>query len=264
MKGMSTLQKACCKSTLYLKRHSPTILTCVGAVGVVLTSVMAVKSTPKALKLLEQATYDKGEDLNKLEVIQVAGPVYIPAIIACAATISCIFGANVLNKRSQASLASAYAMLDQSYKQYRKAANSVYGVDADSKIKAEVAKKVYVSEGLFGTSIYDPDSVYEEILFYDNFSQRYFTSTMTSVVNAQYHLNRNFVLRGEASLNELYEFMGLEKVYGGDSIGWDFYELMESGIQWIDFENRLVKMDDGLECYIVSALFEPTVLGHDD
>ena len=43
----------------FLKRNASTILTCVGAVGVVATSVMAVKATPKALILLEKA---KGED----------------------------------------------------------------------------------------------------------------------------------------------------------------------------------------------------------
>ena len=41
------------KSTSYLRRSSPTILTCVSAVGVVATAVMAVKATPKAIILLE-------------------------------------------------------------------------------------------------------------------------------------------------------------------------------------------------------------------
>jgi hypothetical protein len=27
---------------------------------------------------------------------------------------------------------------------------------------------------------------------------------------AEYHLNRNYILRGEAVINELYEFLGLE------------------------------------------------------
>jgi hypothetical protein len=153
-------------------------------------------------------------------------------------------------------------MLSESYQQYRRAANTVYGEDADSKIIAEVAKKKYISAD--GCYIHDPDSASEELLFYDSFSQRYFTSTMSSVLNAQYHVNRNFALRGWSDLNELYDFLGLEEHSGGDVIGWSADEMIEGGLTpWIDFENRLVEMDDGLECYIISTLFEPTVLDSD-
>lgn len=57
------------KMKLHLRNNSPTILTCIGAIGVVGTSVLAVRATPKALKLLEKATEEKGEDLTKMEVV---------------------------------------------------------------------------------------------------------------------------------------------------------------------------------------------------
>ena len=113
--------------------------------------------------------------------------------------------------------------------------------------------------------MYYPDSDdSEKILFYDDHSKRYFTSTMTAVINAQYHFNRNLMLRGDAYLNEFYTFLGIETTDDGDKMGWSIEELMEGGIMWLDFENRLVKMDDGLECYIVSALWEPIVLDLDE
>ena len=37
-----------------MKKASPTILSCIGAVGVVATAVMAVKATPKALELVKE------------------------------------------------------------------------------------------------------------------------------------------------------------------------------------------------------------------
>jgi len=251
----------------YLKRSSPAILTCLGAIGVVTTSVLAVKATPKAVDIIRarEGIDHEGNYYGptKLEVIQSCWKCYIPAALVGLSTIACIFGANILNKRNQASLASAYALLNQSYQQYRNAAKSVYGEDADEKIKIEAAKNAYVSAG--GYHIYDPESESEEILFYDTFCQRYFTSTMSSVINAQYHVNRNFALRGWSDLNELYDFLGLEEHRGGDLIGWSADEMLESGLApWIEFENRLVKMDDGLECYIISTLFEPKVLNPDD
>ena len=47
-------------SKLFLKRNSSTILTVVGATGVIATSVMAVKATPKALTMIEKAKEEKG------------------------------------------------------------------------------------------------------------------------------------------------------------------------------------------------------------
>ena len=42
-------------SRRFLKKNASTILTCVGGVGVVTTSIMAVKATPRALVLIEEA-----------------------------------------------------------------------------------------------------------------------------------------------------------------------------------------------------------------
>lgn len=125
----------------FLKRHSPTILTTIGAIGVVATAVIAVKDTPKALRILDEAEQEKGEELTVKEKIVTAGPVYIPAIAVGISTIACIFGANTLNKRNQAALMSAYALLDQSYKDYKRKVSDIYGEDADKKIIEEVAKE---------------------------------------------------------------------------------------------------------------------------
>ena len=57
--------RMCGKSRLYLRRSSPTILCCVAAVGVVGTAIASAKAVPKAMKLLENATEEKGEKLSK-------------------------------------------------------------------------------------------------------------------------------------------------------------------------------------------------------
>lgn len=242
----------------FLKQTTPVILTVVGSIGVAATSVMAVRATPKALDILSSHADD--EELSKKDVIKLTWRCYIPAALVGISTITCIAVINVFNKRRQASLASAYAMLNQSYKQYRKAANTVYGDDADSKIRAQAAKDTYVSAD--GYSLYssdlDPES--EKILCCDLFSQRYFTATMTSVLNAQYHINRNLCLRGNVSVNEFYEFLGIDKIDCGDEIGWSLEELIEGGLMWLDFNNSNVEMDDGMKCCFVSALIDPDIL----
>jgi len=259
MKGLLSKTKS------FLKRSSPTILTCFSIVGVVGTTVLAVKATPKAVDIIRDREGIDHEGNyygpTKLEVIQSCWKCYIPAALVGLSTITCIIGINVLNKRNQASLASAYALLSESYQQYRKAAKTVYGDDADSKIKVQMAKDTYISAyGYIDSySVYYPDldSESEKILCYDLFSQRYFTSTIAAVLNAQYHINRNLILRGSASINEFYEFLGIDKIENGDDIGWDMDEFIEEGIIWIDFDNRHTVLDDGLECCVISCSLNP-------
>lgn len=125
---------------IFLKKHSSTILTCLGAVGVVATAVTAVKETPKAIKLLEEAEQDKGEELTKIEKVKTVASVYIPSVIIGAATISCIFGSNYINKRTQTAMIGAYALLGQSYNEYKHKVDELYGEGANEKIIGEMAK----------------------------------------------------------------------------------------------------------------------------
>lgn len=124
----------------FLKKHSSTILTCLGVVGVVATAVTAVKETPKAIKLLEEAEQDKGEELTNIEKAKTVASVYVPSIIIGAATISCIFGSNYINKRTQAAMISAYALLGQSYNEYKRKVDEIYGEGANEKVIGELAK----------------------------------------------------------------------------------------------------------------------------
>ena len=44
------LQRLAQRSKIYLRKASPTILSGLGAAGVIVTSVLAVRATPKALR----------------------------------------------------------------------------------------------------------------------------------------------------------------------------------------------------------------------
>lgn len=240
------------KSQLFIKRNSGTILTCVGGVGVVATSVMAVQATPKALRKLDAATEEKGEALTKLEVVKVAGPSYIPAVVTGVATIACIFGANALNKRQQAALMSAYALLDNSYKEYKKKVIELYGGDADERVRGEIAKDKYVEE-----DIKDEDDGKQ--LFYDEYSQRYFRATTADVLRAEYNMNYRLQTFWGAYLNDFYDMLGIPRVDYGDYLGWSNAELYETTWEsWLDFHHEKVIMDDGLECTIITMSAEPT------
>lgn len=238
------------KVKLFVKKNAPTILSGLAGAGVVATTVLAVKATPKALALLEEAEEQKGEELTKTEIITVAGKVYIPTILVGVGTLACIFGANTLNKRHQAAIMSAYALLDSSYKEYKSKVKELHGEEVHGEVVKGIAKDKY-EENKF-----DVDTDMQ--LFFDEFSGRYFESTMDKVRNAEYQLNRELFMKSYATLNEWYYFLGMLPHEAGDMYGWTPEGNREKSWQeWIDFSHMKTYIDDDLECHIISFYREP-------
>ena len=240
----------------FIKRNASTILTYAGAAGVVATAVMVAKETPKVSKLLETAKENKGEELTKWEKVKIAGPIYAPSIITGAATIACIFGSNILNKQHQASLMGAYALLDSSYREYKKKTEELYGEEAGKHIREEIAKDKYTGD------VKLTDNSKE--LFFDFYSGRYFESTKEAVMWAQYETNRAMYVNGAVCLNEYYELIGLEKRAEYEDIGWSCGQLEEMYWHpWIEFDYEEVVIDEeseyseGMECTIIHLPMEP-------
>lgn len=164
-------------NTTFLKKHGSTILSCMGIVGVAATTILAIKATPKAICLLEEAEDKKGEELSKIEKIKIAAPVYIPTIATGLSTIACIASANFLNKKHQANLASAYALINASYNNYRRKVNELYGEDADSKIIEKMAEDEYNCKCEDEFELEDGKQ-----LFFDYKALSYFESTFGEVL----------------------------------------------------------------------------------
>lgn len=211
------LQRLAQRSKIYLRKASPTILSGLGAAGVIVTSVLAVRATPKALRKIraDSKTNHDGdpEAYSKLEAVKSAWVCYIPAAISGTATIFCIFGANVLSKRQQAALTSAYALLNDSYNNYKDKLKELYGEEAHQKI----------------------------------------VDAINRVIQAEYHLNRDFVISGYLPANHFYQLLGLEPLEGGDTVGWS----IDTGIYWIDFNHSKVTLDDGLEVLVIDMDWVP-------
>lgn len=233
------------------KRYSPTIVSCIGAVGVVATTIAAVKATPKALSLIEnekayinkqleeggwQTRVDK---LTTAETIKAAWKCYIPTAIIGLSTITCIFGANALNKRQQAAITSAYMLLDNTYKQYKEKVSKLLGDNADTMVKKSIIEDQYS----------------EITLFYEYHYGEFFERRKADVLNAEYQLNLKFASQGYACLNDFFELLGLPITQEGEVIGWSTQE----GYSAIDFEHQLLELDDGMECTIINLPISPSI-----
>jgi hypothetical protein len=236
----------------WLKKASPTILTILGAAGTVATAVMAVKATPDALKRKDDAQSEKGEEkLTLIEVVKAEAPAYIPAAAIGAGTLGCIFGANMLSRKQQATLASAYAMLNQMYGKYKGKVKSLFGEEGDHMVEKAIEQD-------------DKDTLedrppWDEIqAFYFEPHGKFFERTMEQVFRAEYEANHCLIQNGHVSVNEFLDFLDLEHVSNGDMLGWNLYDgECFRGYQWIDFSHRYFLTDDGLSVCSIEPLFEP-------
>lgn len=246
------MEKLLRSSKRFLRKNGSTILTCVGGVGVVATAVMAVKATPKAMQLIKAAEEEKGEKLTRMETIKIAGPTYAPSALIGIATIGSIFGANMLNKRFQAALMSAYALIDQSFKDYKTYVEEEYGEGANANIREKIAKDRYVER--------ETNLGGDTKLFYDFYSGRYFNSTMEKVLAAEFAINRQLILGEYAYLNDFYQELGIPFTDVGDEVGWSRCHMCDTYRQeWIDFHHQDVTQEDGLECCIITFVQDPTI-----
>lgn len=241
------------------------MLSCLASAGVIGTAILSAKATPRAEALVYADSLQKHDGnpyaYTKKEAFAVAWKCYIPTAIVGASTIACIIGANALNRHQQAALISAYALVQNSYKDYKSKLKELYGEEThqavmNSIIKERVDDVTISATGAFYCSSLDfgkesePDVVHT---FYDNISERYFETTTAKVIEAEYHLNRNFVLGGEVSLNEFYEFLGLEKTDFGETFGWT---TINGDIYWLDFNHYITTLDDGLQVYVIEPVFD--------
>lgn len=238
------------KVEVFLKKHSSTILTVAGATGVVATTVLAVKATPKALTLIDEAMNEKGGELTPVETIKAAWKPYIPAALIGCSTIACIFGINYLSTKNQASLASAYALLDSTFKEYRNAVNEVYGEDADLNVRGEVANSKYDEK---------VELENDELLFFDYQSMQFFKATMKHVMEAECAFKDLIHEQGFACLNDYYDLLGIDHIKQGSQLGWfDMERIDPYGCEELEFVYEKV-MKDGTEFWIIDTNMSPTV-----
>mgnify|MGYP003298639023 CR=1 FL=1 len=235
--------------TKWLGRNASTILTCIGAGGMIGTVVLAVKATPEAKKKIEEAHAETTK-----EIIEACWKDYIPTAAAGIGTLVCFFGANALNRKQQASLISAYAALDKTFRKYRKKVDDIFGEGADKAVMHEVEKD----------EERDEEVPWDDVqTFYIPGHNEFFESTMRKVQEAEYHLNRNFILRGCAPFNEFLEFLGLEQ-HADERIGWDRYSGEAFyGYPWIDFYHETRVLDDGLQVVEIRMPFMPHFMDAD-
>ena len=88
---------------------------------------------------------------------------------------------------------------------------------------------------------------------------RYFNSTIENIKNAEKLFNEHLSKNGYATLNELYELIGIPVVKYGYDIGWSTYLNDQIySYEGIKIDLDLAELDDELNCWVMNIECEPT------
>lgn len=232
-----------------MKKHSPEILTGIGIAGMITTTIMAVRATPKALVLIEDKKDELDTDeLTKMEIVKAAWSCYIPSALVGTASVLCLIGASSTNFRRNAALATAYTLSESTLKEYQEKVVETIGEKKERDIREQVAKEKMVKNPVREVILTEKGG---NTICYDVISGRYFKSDRDTISRIVNDLNRQMRDEMYVSLNDFYYELGLDSTKMGDDLGWN----IDKGYIEINFSSHLDA--NGTPCLVMDYQVAP-------
>ena len=227
-----------------LSEHSPEILTGIGITGLLSTTVLAVKATPKALRLIDEKKEENNTDeLTNIEVIKTCWKCYIPAAVTASISVACIIGANTVNNKRNAVLATAYKLSESAFSEYKEKVIETIGEKKEEEVRDKIAKDRIEKNPVNNNEVIITGK--GDVLCYDVVSGRYFKSDVDKIRKAENTLNKKLMNDMYCSLNEFYDLIGLPFTQMGFDLGWN----VNDSLVEIEFSTQL--SEDDTPCVVI-------------
>lgn len=236
-----------------MAKHSPEILTGIGIAGMLTTTVLAVRATPKALRFIEHKADEERchvEELKAAEKVKACWKCYIPAAATGVTSIACLIGASSVNARRNAALAAAYTLSDTAFREYKEKVVETIGAKKEELVQEKVAE-----EQVKKTPIDTKEVIIvakDKPLCFDPISGRYFNADINQLKKAINELNGRILTSfcSYVTLNDFYDEIGLPHIDIGDDLGWNIDHRLELSISY-------VPTDDGSPCAVIGHAVTP-------
>lgn len=239
-----------------IERNKPQILMGLGITGMLTTTYLAVKETPKALEIIEAKKKELQVDkLPVKEAVKATWKCYAPAAITGVASIGCLLGANSVHTKRTAAIATAYNVSRTALQEFKDATIDTVAPEVVKEIKEKVAKKEIEKAPDTNTVIVLGE---EDFIVYDRFSGRYFKSNYNKIKAAQNTLNELLYIYDYVSLNTLYSELGQKDTTIGGNLGWQLN--MDTRNITIDLTHGMT--EDNRPCLVMDFDIQP-MYGYD-
>lgn len=209
-------------------KHSPEILTGIGLAGMVTSTVLAVKATPKAVRLMEEAKHEQEvEKLSLIETVKATWKCYIPAAVSGIGGAACIIGAQTVNMKRSAALLAAYKLSETALVEYKDQVIETLGEAKEKVIQEKVAEKQVEKSPVTEREIIRTKR--GNTRCYDPLSDRYFYSDLELIRRAENTMNERLLhsICGDATVNDFYDELDMPHTDLGDSMGWNTDRLVK-------------------------------------
>lgn len=239
----------------FLGKHSPEILTGVGVAGMIASTVLAVKATPKALELIgdkkEELGYprDSEERLTVIDTVKAAWIPYVPATLTCIASASCIIGASAVSAKRNAALATAYAISERTLVRYRDKVVETLGEKKEKEVRDKIAQDEVNKNSVSNSQVIITSK--GNTLFRDGVSGRYFRSDLDKINKVVNELNRRMNYENYISLDDFYSEIGLDSTSNSSYLGWN----LDDGHIELDISTCLGDNDE--PCIVINYMVAP-------
>lgn len=250
-----------------LQKHSPEILTGIGIAGMITTTVLAVRATPKALILMEEEKRRQNSELleeakkkeadccarvdklKPMELIRTTWVCYIPAALTGVLSVSCLIGASSVNIRRNAALATAYSLSESALKEYQEKVIETIGEKKEQEIRDSIAKDKLKRDPVANKEVIITGR--GETLCYDTITSRYFKCDIEKLRRVENELNKRLISEMYISLNDFYYEIGLRSTDMGEDLGWN----IGNGLINLEFSSQLA--EDETPCLVIGYRIAP-------
>lgn len=249
--GKTNLATIVASTRQFVSKRSPEILTGIGIAGMISTTVLAVKATPKAMELIEEKKREEWLDkLSPVEMVKIAWKPYIPAIVTCVTSTACLIGASSVSAKRNAALATAYKLSETALTEYREKVIETIGEKKERTVRDKVAEERVKKNPVSKNEVIITGN--GKTLCFDPISGRYFMCSIETIKRAENTLNKQMLhdISGYVSLNEFYDEIGLDHTSVGDDLGWNTDQIID-----IDFSSQL--NDNGEPSVVLDYLVAP-------
>ena len=234
-------------------KYTPEILTGFGVAGMITTTVMAVKATPKALRLIEhEKEVLEVEELTPMETVKATWKCYVPAAVTGAISVACLIGANSINSKRHTLLATAYKLSETAFSEYREKVIETVGEKKEQAVRERVHKDRVEKNPPKPSEIIVTKS--GDTLCCDYESGRYFKSDIDKIHRAVNMLNKQLLTDDYVSLNDFYYLLDLDGTELGARMGW---KVTDVGKNLIEINIGSCLTPDGVPCIAIDFRVPP-------
>lgn len=228
--------------------NGPELLIGMGLAGMLSSTMMACKVTPKVNKMIEKEKeirrLECEPEMTKVDILKMGWKPYVPAVISYGISAACILGANSINSKRNATLLTAYKIGERALIEYKDKVIEVVGNETESEIMDAVSRDRIKKEPInTGEVIFTGKG---DSLCYDMISGRYFKCGVDKINRAVNDLNFIMINDMYVSVNDFYELIGLECIPAGFEMGWN----IEDGKVDVHYSAQIT--EDGQLCLVIN------------